>query len=81
VISTQVRSVSDASRAWAATISVSSRTTLTLALALSHAGAWGLLAGDLAQAGRCFSEMTALAQARDQPWSQRTDRRPALPQS
>ena len=44
-------------------------TTLTLALALSHAGAWGLLAGNLAQARRCFSEMTALAQARDQPWS------------
>jgi hypothetical protein len=40
-------------------------TMLTLALALSHAGVWGLRAGDLAQACRCFSEMTALAQARD----------------
>jgi DNA-binding CsgD family transcriptional regulator len=44
-------------------------TMLTLALALSHAGVWGLLAGDLAEARRCFTEMTALAQARDQPWS------------
>ncbi len=44
-------------------------TLLTLALALSHAGVWGLLAGDLAEARRCFTEMTALAQARDQPWS------------
>lgn len=44
-------------------------TMLTLALSLSHAGVWGLLAGDLAQAQRCFTEMTALAQARDQPWS------------
>jgi DNA-binding CsgD family transcriptional regulator len=44
-------------------------TMLTLALALSHAGAWGLLAGDLAEARRCFTETTALAQARDQPWS------------
>ena len=44
-------------------------TMLTLALALSHAGAWGLLAGDLAQARRCFTEMTVLAEARDQPWS------------
>jgi DNA-binding CsgD family transcriptional regulator len=44
-------------------------TMLTLALALSHAGVWGLLAGDLAEARRCFSEITALAQARDQPWS------------
>jgi DNA-binding CsgD family transcriptional regulator len=44
-------------------------TMLIVALALSHAGVWGLLAGDLAQARRCFSEMTALAQARDQPWS------------
>ena len=42
-------------------------TMLTLALALSHAGVWGLLAGDLAEARRCFTEMTALAQARDQP--------------
>jgi len=44
-------------------------TMLTLALALSHAGVWGLLAGDLAETRRCFTEMTALAQARDQPWS------------
>ena len=44
-------------------------TMLTLALALSHAGAWGLLGGDLAEARRCFGEITALAQARDQPWS------------
>ncbi len=44
-------------------------TMLTLALALSHAGVWGLLAGDLAHARRCFTEMTVLAQARDQPWS------------
>jgi DNA-binding CsgD family transcriptional regulator len=44
-------------------------TMLALALALSHAGAWGLLAGDLAEARRCFTEMTTLAQARDQPWS------------
>jgi len=44
-------------------------TTLILALALSHAGVWGLLAGDLAQARRCFTEMTVLAEARDQPWS------------
>src|SRR5580704_8993099 len=44
-------------------------TTVTLVLALCHAGAWDLLAGDLAQARRCFTEMTALAEARDQPWS------------
>jgi DNA-binding CsgD family transcriptional regulator len=44
-------------------------TTLTLTLALCHAGAWDLLTGDLAQAGRCFTEMTVLAEARDQPWS------------
>jgi len=44
-------------------------TMLSLALALSHAGVWGLLAGDLAEARRCFGEMSALAQARDQPWS------------
>ncbi|MDT3443893.1 hypothetical protein [Pseudofrankia sp. BMG5.37] len=44
-------------------------TMLSLALALSHAGAWGLFAGDLAEARRCFSEMTALADARGQPWS------------
>jgi DNA-binding CsgD family transcriptional regulator len=44
-------------------------TTLTLTLALCHAGAWDLLAGDLVQARACFTEMTALAEARDQPWS------------
>ena len=44
-------------------------TMLTLALALSHAGVWGLLAGDLAEARRCFTTMTTLAEARDQPWS------------
>lgn len=32
-------------------------------------GKTALLDYDLAKAGRCFSEMTALAQARDQPWS------------
>jgi DNA-binding CsgD family transcriptional regulator len=44
-------------------------TALTLTLALCHAGAWDLLAGDLVQARACFTEMTALAEARDQPWS------------
>jgi DNA-binding CsgD family transcriptional regulator len=44
-------------------------TTLTLTLALCHAGAWDLLAGDLVQARACFTEMTVLAEARDQPWS------------
>ncbi|MGF7237443.1 MAG: ATP-binding protein, partial [Frankia sp.] len=44
-------------------------TTLSLALALSHAGAWGLFAGDLAEARRCFDATTALADARGQPWS------------
>jgi DNA-binding CsgD family transcriptional regulator len=44
-------------------------TTLTLVLALCHAGAWDLLAGDLAQARRCFTEMTDLSEARDEPWS------------
>ncbi len=43
-------------------------TTLTLALALCHTGVWDLLAGDLVQARRCFTEMTVLAEARDQPW-------------
>jgi DNA-binding CsgD family transcriptional regulator len=40
-----------------------------LALALSHAGVAGLLRGDLAEAGRCFTERTAQAEALGQPWS------------
>jgi DNA-binding CsgD family transcriptional regulator len=40
-----------------------------LLLALSHAGVSGLLAGDLPEAQRCFVEMTAIAEARGQPWS------------
>jgi DNA-binding CsgD family transcriptional regulator len=40
-----------------------------LSLALSYAGARGLLAGDLAETERCFAEMTALAEARGQPWT------------
>ena len=39
-----------------------------LSLALSYAGARGLLAGDLPEAERCFSEITAIAEARGQPW-------------
>jgi hypothetical protein len=42
-------------------------TTLTLVLALGHAGVWGLLAGDLAQARRCITEMTVIHETRDQP--------------
>jgi DNA-binding CsgD family transcriptional regulator len=42
---------------------------LPLSLALAYAGARGLLAGDLAEAERCFTEMTAIADARGQPWS------------
>jgi DNA-binding CsgD family transcriptional regulator/tetratricopeptide (TPR) repeat protein len=40
-----------------------------LSLALSYAGARGLLAGDLAETERCFTEMTAISDARGQPWS------------
>ncbi len=39
-----------------------------LSLALSYAGARALLAGDLPEAERCFSEITAIAEARGQPW-------------
>ncbi len=39
-----------------------------LSLALSYAGARGLLAGDLPEAERCFTEITAIAEARGQPW-------------
>jgi len=42
---------------------------ILLALALSYAGVSGLLDGDLPEAERCFTEMTALADARGQPWS------------
>ena len=42
---------------------------IPLSLALAYAGARGLLAGDLAEAERCFTEMTAIADARGQPWS------------
>lgn len=42
---------------------------IPLSLALSYAGASGLLAGDLPEAERCFVEMTAIAEARGQPWS------------
>jgi DNA-binding CsgD family transcriptional regulator len=42
---------------------------IALSLALANAGARGLLAGDLAEAERCFTEMTAIAEARGQPWS------------
>ena len=42
---------------------------VTLSLALSYAGARGLLAGDLTETERCFTEMTAIADARGQPWS------------
>ena len=40
-----------------------------LSLALSYAGVSGLLEGDLPEAERCFTEMTAIAEARGQPWS------------
>ena len=39
-----------------------------LSLALSYAGVSGLLAGDLPEAERCFTEITAIAEARGQPW-------------
>ena len=39
-----------------------------LSLALSYAGLSGLLAGDLPEAERCFTEITAIAEARGQPW-------------
>jgi DNA-binding CsgD family transcriptional regulator len=39
-----------------------------LSLALSYAGVAGLLAGDLPEAERCFTEITAIAEARGQPW-------------
>jgi DNA-binding CsgD family transcriptional regulator len=42
---------------------------IPLSLALSHAGVSGLLAGELPEAERCFAEMTAIAEARGQPWS------------
>jgi len=42
---------------------------IPLSLALSHAGVSGLLSGDLPEAQRCFAEMTAIAEARGQPWS------------
>jgi DNA-binding CsgD family transcriptional regulator len=42
---------------------------IPLLLALSHAGVSGLFSGDLAEAERCFAEMTAIAEARGQPWS------------
>ncbi len=41
----------------------------SLSLALSYAGVAGLLGGDLPEAERCFTEMTAIAEARGQPWS------------
>ena len=41
---------------------------IALSLALSYTGASGLLAGDLPEAERCFAEMTAIAEARGQPW-------------
>jgi len=40
-----------------------------LSLALSYAGVSGLLAGDLPEAERCFTEITAIAEARGQPWA------------
>ncbi len=39
-----------------------------LSLALSYAGLSGLLAGDLPEAERCFTEITVIAEARGQPW-------------
>jgi len=42
---------------------------IDLALALSHAGMSGLLGGDLGEAQRCFAELTAISEARGQPWS------------
>jgi DNA-binding CsgD family transcriptional regulator len=42
---------------------------IDLALALSHAGASGLLGGDLDEAQRCFAELTAISEARGQPWT------------
>ncbi len=42
---------------------------IDLALALSHAGVSGLLGGDLGEAQRCFAELTAISEARGQPWS------------
>jgi DNA-binding CsgD family transcriptional regulator len=42
---------------------------VSLSLALSHAGVSGLLDGDLPEVQRCFAEMTAIAEARGQPWS------------
>jgi DNA-binding CsgD family transcriptional regulator len=42
---------------------------IDLALALSHAGVSGLLGGDLGEAQRCFAELTAISEAREQPWS------------
>src|SRR5207247_2236585 len=36
---------------------------------LSHAGVSGLLGGDLGEAQRCFAELTAISEARGQPWS------------
>jgi DNA-binding CsgD family transcriptional regulator len=41
---------------------------VSLSLALSYAGVSGLLAGDLPEAERCFTEITAIAEARGQPW-------------
>jgi DNA-binding CsgD family transcriptional regulator len=42
---------------------------IDLALALSHAGMSGLLGGDLGEAQRCFAELTAISEARGQPWT------------
>jgi DNA-binding CsgD family transcriptional regulator len=42
---------------------------IDLALALSHAGVSGLLGGDLGEAERYFAELTAISEARGQPWS------------
>src|SRR5439155_14965267 len=42
---------------------------IPLALALSHAGASELVAGDLAAAERCFIELAAIVEARGFDWS------------